>query len=109
MALLSPPTTSGFTSFRWHSYSQPRVVVTLAESPPGTRGPEPESPGILGLLAARAPCLPHPHTLLPAGASCRFSTASHCSLHPTPFSFHACWLRAPLLGSICCKSVLPHV
>lgn len=53
-------------------------------------------------------CL-NPHTGLLSGCFLSLLHASYSSLHPTPFSFHACWLRAPLLVSICCESVLPGV
>lgn len=72
--------------------------------------PEPEQPGTLGLLVARALCPPQPSHRSPQWVLPASLTPPHTVLStPTPFSFHACWLRAPLLGSICCESVLPGV
>lgn len=64
--------------------------------PEGGGRSEPKQPGTLGLLATGALCPPQPSCWSPQWVLPVSPTLPHTVLStPTPFSFHACWLRAP--------------
>lgn len=86
----------------WHLSFQPCTVATLAD-PSEERGLNPRALAPVSSWLSPAPSLAPP---LHSRCFLCFLRLSPVLSTPTPFSFHACWLRAPsLLGSICCKSV----